>query len=150
MSADQQHSFIVSADGSFTPKHRAWKSIAERFDTFHRANPHIYRRIVQIARQMQARGVRKMGISLIFERLRWLHFIEVKTDEGFKLSNDFRADNDYRIRPVRFLRDTRTQKIGINTLYIGIDNTAGWGVSLLQRSKQVRKGTDHHDFNHSP
>ena len=92
MSADQQHSFIVSADGSFTPKHRAWKSIAERFDTFHRANPHIYRRIVQIARQMQARGVRKMGISLIFERLRWLHFIEVKTDEGFKLSNDFRAE----------------------------------------------------------
>jgi len=92
VSADQQHSFIVSADGSFAPKHRARKSIAERFDIFHRDNPDIYRRIVQIARQMQARGVRKMGISLIFERLRWLHFIEVKTDEGFKLSNDFRAE----------------------------------------------------------
>ena len=95
MSADQQDSFWLlnlSADGSFAPKHRARKSIAERFDIFHRDNPDIYRRIVQIARQMQARGVRKMGISLIFERLRWLHFIEVNTDEGFKLSNDFRAE----------------------------------------------------------
>lgn len=68
------------------------KSIRERFTTFHNGNPKVYREIVGIARQMKARGVQKMGISLIFERLRWLHFIEVQTDEGFKLSNDFRAE----------------------------------------------------------
>ena len=68
------------------------KSIRERFTTFHNGNPDVYRQIVDIARQMKSRGVEKMGISLIFERLRWLHFIEVQTAEGFKLSNDFRAE----------------------------------------------------------
>ena len=68
------------------------KSIRERFTIFHNANPKVYAEIVDIARQMRARGVQKMGISLIFERLRWLHFIEVQTAEGFKLSNDFRAE----------------------------------------------------------
>jgi len=68
------------------------KSIRERFTTFHNGNPKVYAEIVDIARQMRSRGVQKMGISLIFERLRWLHFIEVQTAEGFKLSNDFRAE----------------------------------------------------------
>jgi len=69
------------------------KGIAERFQIFHRDNPHIYQRIVDIAFEMRQRGVKKMGIALIFERLRWLHFIEVNnTDGGFKLSNDYRAE----------------------------------------------------------
>lgn len=68
------------------------KSIRERFTIFHNGNPKVYAEIVDIARQMRSRGVQKMGISLIFERLRWLHFIEVQTAEGFKLSNDFRAE----------------------------------------------------------
>ena len=68
------------------------KSIRERFVTFHNGNPKVYEGIVEIAMQMQARGIKKMGISLIFERLRWLHFIEVNSEERFKLSNDFRAE----------------------------------------------------------
>ena len=69
------------------------KGIAERFQIFHRDNPHIYQRIVDIAFEMRQRGVKKMGIALIFERLRWLNFIEVNnTDGGFKLSNDYRAE----------------------------------------------------------
>jgi hypothetical protein len=68
------------------------KSIRERFTAFHNGNPQVYKGIVEIARQMKGRGVQKMGIALIFERLRWLHFIEVHSTEGFKLSNDFRAE----------------------------------------------------------
>jgi hypothetical protein len=68
------------------------KSIRERFVAFHNGNPKVYEGIVEIAMQMQDRGVKKMGISLIFERLRWLHFIEVNSDDGFKLSNDYRAE----------------------------------------------------------
>lgn len=68
------------------------RSIAERFADFHDLNPAVYKAIVEIARVMQGRGIHKMGIALIFERLRWLHFIDTRGAEGFKLSNDFRAE----------------------------------------------------------
>ena len=68
------------------------RSIAERFADFHIQNPDVYQAIVEIARVMKGRGIHKMGIALIFERLRWLHFIDTKGDEGFKLSNDFRSE----------------------------------------------------------
>jgi len=68
------------------------KSIRARFLRFHEENPRVYAEIVEIARLMKQRGVKVMGIALIFERLRWLHFIEVLTDEPYKLSNDFRAE----------------------------------------------------------
>jgi len=68
------------------------KSIRERFLKFHEDNPAVYDEIVAIARTMRERGVKLMGIALIFERLRWLHFIEVLTEEPYKLSNDFRAE----------------------------------------------------------
>ena len=68
------------------------KSIRARFLKFHEENPRVYAEIVEIARLMKQRGVKVMGIALIFERLRWLHFIEVLTDEPYKLSNDFRAE----------------------------------------------------------
>jgi len=68
------------------------KSIHDRFTDFHVLNPSVYKAIVEIARVMQGRGIPKMGIALIFERLRWLHFIDTRGAEGFKLSNDFRAE----------------------------------------------------------
>jgi len=69
------------------------RSIAERFADFHIQNPDVYQAIVEIARVMKGRGIHKMGIALIFERLRWLHFIDsTKGAEPFKLSNSFRAE----------------------------------------------------------
>ena len=68
------------------------RSIAERFADFHALNPDVYAAIIEIARTMKGRGINKMGISLIFERLRWLHYIDTKGAEGFKLSNDFRSE----------------------------------------------------------
>ena len=69
------------------------RSIRERFIDFHYDNPAVYHAIVDIARVMQGRGIHKMGIALIFERLRWLHFIDTRGSEGFKLSNDFRSES---------------------------------------------------------
>jgi hypothetical protein len=68
------------------------KSLRERFTTFHNGNPHVYREIVDIARQMKGRGAKKMGIALIFERLRWIHFIQTLGDEDFKLNNNYKAE----------------------------------------------------------
>lgn len=58
----------------------------QRFEVFHRANPHVEKCIVDVARNLQARGFRTCGIKLIFERLRWLAAIETKSD-GFVLNN---------------------------------------------------------------
>lgn len=63
---------------------------AERFEKFHRENPHVLRSIIRIARDLQGRGFKRGSISLIFERLRWLSAIETKGDP-FKLSNTHRA-----------------------------------------------------------
>ena len=71
---------------------KARRSIRERFIDFHYDNPTVYQEIVKIARVMHFRGIHKMGIALIFERLRWLHFIDTRGSEGFKLSNDFRSE----------------------------------------------------------
>ena len=68
------------------------RSIHDRFIDFHHHNPEVYQEIVKIARVMKGRGIYKMGIALIFERLRWLHFIDTRGSEGFKLSNDFRSE----------------------------------------------------------
>lgn len=68
------------------------RTIREQFSTFHNGNPQVYREIVGIAQQMRKRGVKKMGIALIFERLRWLHFIETFGEEDFKLNNNYKAE----------------------------------------------------------
>ena len=68
------------------------RSIAERFADFHIQNPDVYQAIVEIASVMKGRGIHKMGIALIFERLRWLHYIDTKGAEPFKLSNSFRSE----------------------------------------------------------
>jgi hypothetical protein len=62
----------------------------ERFELFHRANPHVYDAIVQIARDLKQRGFKSCGMKLIFERLRWLTAIETRGD-GFKLNNVYTA-----------------------------------------------------------
>jgi hypothetical protein len=73
-------------------KKRRKLSIAERFKRFHTNNPIVYEKIVKIAREVKTLGKHKIGMSLIFERLRWLDYIETKDDEPFKLSNDYRAE----------------------------------------------------------
>lgn len=65
-------------------------SIEKRFEEFHRLNPHVYEAIVKIALDLKARGFEECGISLIFERLRWIHAIQTRGD-SFRLNNDFRA-----------------------------------------------------------
>ena len=68
------------------------KRIRDRFVKFHLENPDVYVRIVGIARQMKQRGVVKMGISLIYDRLRWLHFLETRGEEAFKLNDNYRSE----------------------------------------------------------
>lgn len=62
-----------------------------QFEEFHRNNPDVFDEIVDICNELRwRRGFHRCGISLVFERLRWLRAIQTKGDE-FKLNNNYRA-----------------------------------------------------------
>ena len=61
-----------------------------RFLQFHLANPHVYRKLRELSLFAKRHGAKKIGIALLFERLRWWSMFETKGDV-FKLCNDYRA-----------------------------------------------------------
>lgn len=69
------------------------RSIQERFMAFHRAHPEVYARLVKLARDVTAAGRARIGISMLWETLRYFSVIEglPDPDEDFKLSNDYRS-----------------------------------------------------------
>ena len=75
-------------------QHRS--KLDREFSEFHRANPHVYRRLVDMARQAVRAGRRKIGIGMLFEVLRWEHAISTVGDE-------FRLNNNHRSRYARML-----------------------------------------------
>jgi hypothetical protein len=62
-------------------------TIDERFAAFHAANPHVYRNLVTLARDLHQDG-RRVGMKMLFEVLRWQH-LRTTGDQGFTLNNDF-------------------------------------------------------------
>lgn len=65
--------------------------IQSGFERFHADNPEIYRKLVDLAMGAKANGHKGMGISLLWERLRWHFTVEVKDGENFKLNNNYRS-----------------------------------------------------------
>jgi hypothetical protein len=61
------------------------------FWQFHEANPHVYRRLVVLARTLHGRGRSKIGIGMLFEVLRWEYMNTVGDLDGFRLNNNYRA-----------------------------------------------------------
>ncbi len=62
----------------------------QRFEAFHRMNPHVYGHIVEIALDLKGRGFTKGGIRMIYERLRWLYAIQTSGDI-YKLNDHFHS-----------------------------------------------------------
>jgi hypothetical protein len=62
----------------------------QAFEAFDRSHPEVYEAIKRYAFQAVAAGRKRIGIALIFERIRWYHTIEL-SDGDFKLNNNFRA-----------------------------------------------------------
>lgn len=60
----------------------------EKFERFHRANPHVLRGIMTVIYEMHQAGIRRSGMKAIFERLRSQTRGEGK---GYKLDNDYHA-----------------------------------------------------------
>jgi len=53
-------------------------------------NPNVMDRFISFARKAKAQGVKRLGIALLVERVRWYGIVD-SPDEDFKISNTHRA-----------------------------------------------------------
>lgn len=67
------------------------QTIDRHFAEFHRENPRVYDVLVRLARSAHDRGKQRIGIGLLWERMRWELWIETAGAEDYKLNNNFRS-----------------------------------------------------------
>lgn len=65
-------------------------TIQERFAEFDRRNPWVYTALVKLTREYLASGRTRVGVGMLFERLRWAYDMQT-TGDPFKLNNDYRS-----------------------------------------------------------
>lgn len=81
-------------------------TIEERFTEFHEANPHIYERLVAMARSWKAHGHRRCGIKMLMEVLRF--DLGTSTDTA-----DFKLNNNYSSRYARLIAEREPDLAGM-------------------------------------
>lgn len=74
---------------TFTVPPRAGK-LQARFEAFHRANPHVYATLLELARKAKAAGKERIGIKALWEVCRWEIGLRTRGDE-FRCNNDYTA-----------------------------------------------------------
>lgn len=65
-------------------------SIEQDFWRFHRLNPHVYDELIAMTREAKAHGLKRIGMKMLFEVLRWNTALRTYGDE-FKLCNNYTA-----------------------------------------------------------
>ncbi len=66
-------------------------TIQERFEAYHDAHPEVYAVLVAFCDLAKRRGITKLGVSLLWERMRWSLTIERDSEVDYLLNNDFRS-----------------------------------------------------------
>ncbi len=64
-------------------------TIEERWQAFDAANPHVFRRLLELARARLDRGERYISVKALYEELRVS--LSTKKEAGYRLNNDFTA-----------------------------------------------------------
>lgn len=92
------------------------KTITERFWEFDKDNPHVYRRIVQLARKAKLRGLEHYSIDGIFHVMRWEIAIRTRSADQFKLNDHFTSlyarlvmDREFDLKGFFEVRDRRSK-----------------------------------------
>jgi hypothetical protein len=71
------------------------KTIQERFEAFDASNPEVWEQILELSRTLLAKKksgkIKYVSISMIFEYMRMQSVFDTRTEEPFKLCNDFRS-----------------------------------------------------------
>lgn len=60
----------------------------KRFREFDEKNPHVYRQLVKMTRDLKAQGHKKIGMQMLFEVIRWRSMMKT-TDGDFKMNNNY-------------------------------------------------------------
>lgn len=63
---------------------------ATKFDEFQKKNPHVYEQLVDMTYQLKKKGNTKIGISMLYEVMRWKSMLQTSGDD-YKLNNIYRA-----------------------------------------------------------
>jgi hypothetical protein len=66
------------------------ETIAEQFEAFHAANPHVYRALRALALNYKRAGNDRAGMKMLYENLRYLSGVETQGDP-YKLNNNYTA-----------------------------------------------------------
>lgn len=66
------------------------------FWTFHKKNPQVYRKIVELSQEAYDAGRSKIGMKMLFEVIRWQRLVHTRSD-------DFALNNNYTSRYARIL-----------------------------------------------
>ena len=100
--------YLSEATEEFTQHHNA-RPISvigdSQFAKFHRANPHIYEGLKRLALDARQCGVRRLGIQLLIEKMRYDHAIDTKGD-------DLKINNNYSASYARLLMVNNSELIG--------------------------------------
>lgn len=75
-------------------------SIQERFERFHAQNPHIYVKLVRMARLLRSKGHRHLAIGMLWEITRFDRAATMEAD------GDWSLNDHYRSRYARLIMDT--------------------------------------------
>ena len=67
------------------------KTIQERFEQFHQANPQVLNRLEMLAAEWFNRGNTKVAIGMLWEVLRWESDLETTGESGYRLNDHFRS-----------------------------------------------------------
>lgn len=73
-------------------------SIERKFRAFHRENPRVYAELLRLAREAQKKGVRRLGVRMLWEVMRWN--LSIAT---YDPASDLKLNDHYRRRYVRWL-----------------------------------------------
>lgn len=60
----------------------------KRFREFDEKNPHVYKQLVKMTRDLKAQGHKKIGMQMLFEVIRWRSMMKT-TDTDFKMNNNY-------------------------------------------------------------
>ena len=117
------------------PSRSSRQTLDDKFERFHKRNPHIFDQIVSLARQRIARGRLRLSMKLLFEILRETDDV-VTGERPYKLSNSFTSFYARLMPPdVSALLDMRTPRRRTQTLGSSgeplMDGTARWSMNTL-------------------
>jgi hypothetical protein len=84
------------------------RTFQERFEEFHRDNPHVYRRLVKLTRDLKGRGHNRIGMRMLWEVLRWQSMMRTLRDEG-----DYKLNDHYHARYARRIMEQEPDLDGV-------------------------------------